>query len=763
MRLPTVSDGGISAIPGGFSGPALALLSFPREGNRMFSTSNRFIARAVVWTFPLLVLGCGREQTAGGGVAGASSPLGGFPQYDHVFLIINENHDYNQIIGNSAAPIINALAADYGLATSYSGVADPSEPNYVAMLGGSTFGISSDDPYFFPGQSVDAANLMSQLDAAGKSWKGYFQDLPYAGYRGYCYPAKCNGIPDSDTQYVAKHNGIVNFANMHTPSEWAKQVPLQQLAADLASGAVPAFGYIVADECNDMHGAPPWCVDSGKPGDVDDVFLVSQGDKFVGDTVNLITSSPMWTSGNNAIVVTFDEGANATDQIVTIVVTSHGLRGARDNAAYDHYSLLASLQQTFGLGCLLNSCSATPMAPLFAITGSTSVPTLPPPFIPPPDGTDAVSPQGNPVKGKPVTLSGSGWSVVPSPNIGNFDNNLAAVSAGAASDVWAVGSYLPMSNNGVLAALAQHFDGSLWTAFPLPNVGPNENSLLGVSALPSGRAWAVGYFVNAEYQQRTLVQHFDGVSWTVVPSPNPGARQNILYGVAAVSDTDVWAVGGDQDASGLWHTLTEHWDGRAWSVVAAVDSGTSGNQLYAVTAVSSTSVYATGQQSGAAFPSQTVVEHWNGKTWSVLSTPVDSTASALPLGITGTDVLLNVVGDRETSVAPYTTLVVAGAPKGLSVVASPNNGSGENDLFAATTAGDGSTWAVGWFIDSSSGNHQTLIEHGASGQWSLDTSPNPGAGDNGLAGITAVPGGGLWAVGVTAGKGSFSTLILHHP
>jgi acid phosphatase len=82
---------------------------------------------------------CSASGSAGGEPAAraVSAALTAFPQYDHVFLIINENHNYNQIIGNPAAPIINALAKDYGLATSYTGVSDPSEPNYVAMLGGS--------------------------------------------------------------------------------------------------------------------------------------------------------------------------------------------------------------------------------------------------------------------------------------------------------------------------------------------------------------------------------------------------------------------------------------------------------------------------------------------------------------------------------------------------------------------------------------------------------------------------------------------------
>ena len=697
-------------------------------------------------------------------LAASSERLAAFPQYDHVFLIINENHNAKQILGNPAAPIINALASDYGLATSYTGVGDPSEPNYVAMLGGSTFGINSDDPYFFPGHTVSASNLMSQLEQAGKTWKAYFQDLPYAGYRGYCYPGKCNGIPDSDTEYVAKHNGLVNFTNLQTPGEWVKQVPLQQLSVDLASGSVPNFGYIVADECNDMHGAPPWCVDSGKAGGVDDTWLVAQGDAFVGQTVNLITSSSVWASGNNAIVVTFDEGNTRTDKVATVVATNHGPRGIKDNTSYDHYALLASLQSTFGLGCLLNSCKAHLMTPLFQITGSTGTPTLPGPFNPGPDGTDTVTPGGAPQKGKAVSLNGTGWFVVPSPTIGNSDNNLAAVSAASATDAWAVGSYYAPSNTSVLAALAAHFDGTSWTEVPLPNVGPNENSLLGVSELPNGHAWAVGYFVNAEFQQQTLVQHYDGTAWSVVASPSPGAQQNILYGVSSVAEGDAWAVGTQKDASGVWHTLTEHWNGSAWSVVPAVDTGSSGNNFYAVAAISSTSVYATGQQSGTGFPSPALAEHWNGSSWSVLSTPSDSGGSDLSLGVTGTDTLLNVVGDRESSTAPYTTLVAAGSPSRMSILSTPNSGTGENDLFAAATAADGSTWAVGWAIDPSTGNHFTLTEQGVSGTWSIVPSPNPGVGDNGLAGITAIPGGGLWAVGVTSsGTSNFSTLIMYHP
>ena len=706
----------------------------------------------------LMVLGLGTNASA----ISASTAQEAVPSYNHVFLLIMENEGYQQLIGNPHAPILNALAADYGIATDYRGVADPSEPNYVAMLGGSFFGINSDDPYWFPGNTVNAANLMSQLESAGKTWRGYFQNMPYPGYSGYCYPDKCNGIPDADTQYVSKHNGIVNFANMQTPAELAKMFPLGQLSTDLAAGTVPNFSYIVPDECHDMHGAPPWCVDSGDTKSLQQSWLISQGDAFAGQIVNEITSSSTWRTGNDAIVITFDEGNSATSKVATIVITNHGPRGVTDNTAYNHYSLLATLQQAFGLGCLLNSCGATLMAPLFAITRSTSVPSLPPPYIFP-AGSDTISAQGAGEKAANVSLNGSGWNVVPSYSFGSQDNDLASVSAASQTDAWAVGAYYPSSSN-VLATLAEHFDGTRWTAYPLPNVGTEENVLLAVSMPTAGKAWAVGYYVNGMFQQQTLVERLDGSTWSVVPSPSPGALQNILFGVAAISDTDVWAVGAEQDSNGLWHTLTEHWDGSAWSVVSSPDPGQSGDQLYAVYALSPNNVYAVGQQAGSGFPNQALIEHWDGSAWSVITSPADS-ASALPLAVTATAAGLTIVGQQETDKVPYTTYVVAGAPKVLSIQSSPNLTTGENDLFGVATTADGTTWAVGWAIDPTTGNHDPLILRGHDGTWNLASSPSLGAGDNGLASVAVIPGGGAWAVGVTSsanGNGNYRTLIEYH-
>ena len=599
--------------------------------------------------------------------------------------------------------------------------------------------------------------------------KGYYQGMPYNGYRGFSFPAKCNDVPDADTQYVSKHNGVVNFASEQTPSEYARQQPYGQLGSDLASGSVPNFSYIVPDECHDMHGAPPWCVDSDNPGTVDDNWLVATGDAFVGQTVNEITSSPVWKRGSNAIVITWDEGNFAADQIAAIVITNHGPRGLQDNADYNHYSLAASLEDAFGLPCLQSACTATPMTPLFSQRGPATIPTLPPPQLPAPNGNNSVSPIGAGIPGPTVTLSGGGWSVVPSPDLTSVDNDLASVSVASADDAWAVGTYYPnVDDPAVLATLGEHWNGRTWIAYPLPNVGLNENSLLSVSELQSGKAWAVGYYVDADYAQKALIEHYNGATWSVIPAPQPGAEGNILYGVAAINDCDARAVGGQRDAGGVWHPMIDHWNGRAWSVSSLPAPTTAAalpsELLYAVSAVSSSNVYAVGQ-TGTAFPSSAFKLHWDGSGWTRSAGPVDSTESLVPLGLDATSRSLTIVGERESDAAPNTTLVASGAPSDVDLLKTPSQGTGENDLFSVTTSADGSNWAAGWFIDPSSGNHEPIVEHATNGKWSIVPTPDLSAdgGDNGLARIAAIPGGGLWAVGIqTNAEGNPATLIEHH-
>jgi hypothetical protein len=189
------------------------------------------------------------------------------------------------------------LANKYGLATNSYGVTHPSEPNYVANIGGSYFGIQDDNQFYCTpamattdpncagttvNHTVSAPNLAGQLSAAGKTWKGYFQSLPPTpapgnviktgpnanGPYSFKYPSNSNAL------YASKHNPFVNFAS--TQGSLANMVPDTQLATDLATGKLPNFGLVVPDQCHDMHGTGS-CTSTNA--------LISTGDSYVGTTV----------------------------------------------------------------------------------------------------------------------------------------------------------------------------------------------------------------------------------------------------------------------------------------------------------------------------------------------------------------------------------------------------------------------------------------------------------------------------------------------
>ena len=317
------------------------------------------------------------------------------PRYRHIVEIMMENTSFSTIIGNSLAPNINALASKYGLATDYFGVTHPSEPNYVANVGGSFFGIQDDNQFYCTpamagtdptcaGTTVDhtisAPNLASQLAAAGKTWKGYFQNLPPIPSSGVIMTGPNANGPytfkwpsNTDALYASKHNPFVNFTT--TQTDLANMVPDTQLGTDLATGELPNFSYVVPDQCHDMHGIAA-CGDENA--------LISTGDAYVGQLVSEIMHSDVWREGRNAIVITWDEddfsdvgqpgtGCCGADpgggHVVTVVITNKSHLHVADNTPYNHYSLLLSLEQAFGLPCLQNACDkadgVVPMTPLF--------------------------------------------------------------------------------------------------------------------------------------------------------------------------------------------------------------------------------------------------------------------------------------------------------------------------------------------------------------------------------------------------------------
>ncbi len=225
---------------------------------------------AVAWFVAPSIRGAASQAHAQTPFAGS-----GVPKYQHIFYVMMENHSYDEIIGSPNAPQINALAHTYGLATSYYGVTHPSEPNYVAAIGGSYYGIQDDAPFNSTANGVNhtisSPSIVDQLEGADLTWKTYQQALPYAGFTGTAYPSSSNAL------YASKHDPFLNFAHIqNNPAELRNIVPDTQLYTDLQSGNVPNFSFIAPDQCHDMHGLKS-C--SG------DAALLQAGDAYVANAV----------------------------------------------------------------------------------------------------------------------------------------------------------------------------------------------------------------------------------------------------------------------------------------------------------------------------------------------------------------------------------------------------------------------------------------------------------------------------------------------
>jgi phosphatidylinositol-3-phosphatase len=270
----------------------------------------------------------------------------GVPRLDHVFVIMLENHNLTQIIGNSKAPYINYLGNEYNLATNYSAVWHPSLPNYLATIAGDYFGVSDDNastisvppgPWSFPFQTIG-----SQLEVIGKDWRDYQEDIPEAGSVAANWPRDT----DTGNVYAVKHNPFPYFVPHQSPGELAKMVPLTQLFSDLANETSPALSYIVPNQCGDMHNLG----NSLSPcANYTDDQIVARVDREIEWLVTSITGSRTWYNGKNVIFVVFDEGNDTPlqDKVVAIAITSYGSRGIRTN--YTHYSLLKTIEAAFGL------------------------------------------------------------------------------------------------------------------------------------------------------------------------------------------------------------------------------------------------------------------------------------------------------------------------------------------------------------------------------------------------------------------------------
>jgi hypothetical protein len=272
------------------------------------------------------------------------SSAGQLPAFSHIFVIVMENKEASQILGSSAAPYINQLAGQYAYAADYYGMRHPSLPNYLALTGGSTFGVASDCVTCY----VSGDNIAAQLEKAGRTWKAYMESMPQPCYQG----AGAQG-------YAQKHDPFIYYNDIRTNANLCQNiVPLTQFQTDLNQNSVPQFAWITPNLCNDMHDCS-----------------VGTGDNWLKTWVPKILASSAWKD-NGALFITFDEGVTnagccqyATGgKVSTLVISPLVKQGFVSHVPYDHYSLLRTIEEAWGLPLLKNAaCDCTkPMSDFFA-------------------------------------------------------------------------------------------------------------------------------------------------------------------------------------------------------------------------------------------------------------------------------------------------------------------------------------------------------------------------------------------------------------
>ena len=302
--------------------------------------------------------------------------------------------------------------------------------------------------------------------------------------------------------------------------------------------------------------------------------------------------------------------------------------------------------------------------------------------------------------------NGTNWSVIPSANASAQDL-LDAVTAISTNDVWAVGQ---IGNYPSSLVLTEHWNGTNWSVFPSPAPGVSS-TFTGVSRIPGSKnVWAVGHYTDSGGIDSTLIELWNGVNWSIIPSPNNTGQGDDLLGVVALSTKDAWAVGTYLDNSGNQLTLTEHWNGTSWSIVPSPNVAGNG-VLWAVARVpGSNHLWAVGTYQNSSGVSLTLTEYWNGKNWKVVLSPsvvgLNSTLFAVTV-LSASNAWA--VGDAYNNSGGNQALIEHWNGKNWKIVPSPNE-NGDSLLTGVTYTPDTDpVWAVG--VTYSGGGSQTVTEN----------------------------------------------------
>jgi phosphatidylinositol-3-phosphatase len=287
---------------------------------------------------------CGGGSSSQSSTTPGSTPAPGsaVPQFAHVLVVVEENHSFNQVIGNSVMPYFNQLASNYGLATQYYADAHNSLLDYFMLTTGAT--IAQDDNYVGP---VTQDNVARALKAAGKTWRCYAESLPSAGYTG------------GDTgAYVKHHNPFAYFSDvLNDPTQAANIVPFTQFATDVADGSLPDYSFIVPNVNDDAHNCPAGlstCTDNQ---------MLAAADQWLQANIDPLLKSASFQ--NSLLIVTFDEGDLSDDthgggQVATLIVSPQAKTGYQSPTLYQHESTLRLTMEALGVSDLPGAAATAP-------------------------------------------------------------------------------------------------------------------------------------------------------------------------------------------------------------------------------------------------------------------------------------------------------------------------------------------------------------------------------------------------------------------
>ena len=250
------------------------------------------------------------------------------PTPAHVVVVVEENHSYSDIIGNTtSAPYLNQLAAQGALMTESYAVTHPSEPNYLALFAGSTFGLTADT---CPVNEGSKPNLGSELLAAGYTFKGYSEGLPSTG------STAC-----TSGRYARKHSPWVNFSNVPA----SDSLPFSSFPTSYSS--LPTVSFVIPNLNDDMHDG-----------------TINQADSWLKTNISAYAT---WARTHNSIlVVTWDEDDHSEGNQIPTIIVGQGVKVGHFNETINHYNLLATLEEMYALPLAGSSASAPAITDIFS-------------------------------------------------------------------------------------------------------------------------------------------------------------------------------------------------------------------------------------------------------------------------------------------------------------------------------------------------------------------------------------------------------------